>query len=93
MKEKELQTNIIRLATFRGWHHYHTYDSRKSAFGWPDLVLCRPPHLLFIELKSEKGVLSPYQVNWLNLLGKCNQVAMVWRPKHWHDGTIERILK
>ena len=92
MTEKELQANIVRLATFRGWYHYHTYSSKKSVRGWPDLVLCKPPKLLFVELKSARGRLTPDQEHWLNLLNQTGAFTYIWKPKHWNDGTIERIL-
>ena len=92
MKEKELQTNIIRLASIRGWQHYHTFNSQKSARGWPDLVLCRPPDVLFVELKSAKGVMTPYQVMWLDMLKACGLRAFVWKPKDWLNGEVEKVL-
>jgi hypothetical protein len=49
--EEELQANVLRTAGLLGWRYYHTRDSRKSAGGFPDLVLVRPPRLVFVELK------------------------------------------
>jgi hypothetical protein len=65
---------------------YHTHDSRRSQAGFPDLVLVRPPRLIFAELKTAKGRVSPAQGEWLEDLGHVAskvgpriEVA-VWRP-------------
>lgn len=53
--------------------------------GWPDLVLAHPQsgRLLFRELKTNTGKLTPGQTGWLELLIKCEEDAGVWRPKDW----------
>jgi hypothetical protein len=80
LTEKAWQNQIIELATFCGWVHYHTYDSRRSAAGWPDLVLCRPPQLIFVELKTAKGRVTRAQAEWQAWLVACGQEFYVWRP-------------
>jgi hypothetical protein len=65
MSEKEFQAQVVQLATYYGWRVYHTHDSRRSAAGFPDLVLVRPPELIFAELKTEKGRIRPEQADWL----------------------------
>lgn len=88
--EKQFMAMVIRLAKLCGWAIYHTRDSRKSDIGWPDLVLCRPPHLLFVELKTDTGEVKPEQEEWLGRLQECDQVARVWRPGDWSE--IEAVL-
>jgi hypothetical protein len=90
--EAELQAQVISLARWRGFLVYHTYDSRRSPPGFPDLVLVRPPCLYFVELKSERGKLSPDQELWLDTLaGATNSPEVyVWRPSSW--GEIETTL-
>lgn len=66
--------------------------------GFPDLVLVRNGHLLFVELKAAKGVLSLAQQEWIEQLGAVsvgvNRVQVyVWRPANWLNGDIERELK
>ena len=41
ISEEQFQQQVIDLATLRGWRCYHTRDSRRSAEGFPDLVLAR----------------------------------------------------
>ena len=81
VSEKQFQAQILQLANLTGWLTYHVYDSRLSAAGFPDLVLCRPPLVLFAELKSEAGRLRPEQEAWLEALRGCGSVgARLWRP-------------
>jgi hypothetical protein len=83
VREKAWQAQVIELALLYGWFVYHTYDSRRSQPGWPDLVLARPTtgELIFVELKTDVGRLSPAQRSWLRVLEDCNQEVHVWRPR------------
>ena len=75
---------VLELAAWCGWRGYHTYDSRRSAPGFPDLVLLKPPALLFVEVKTATGRLTPTQRAWLEALGQCPGVeAYCWRPHDW----------
>lgn len=80
--EKQFQAAVVQLAKLNGWATYHAYDSRRSASGMPDLLLVKPPRLIFAELKSSRGRLSPAQTAWLALLKAvpCAEVH-VWRPE------------
>lgn len=89
--EKGFQSQILDLARLCGWRVYHTHDSRRSAPGFPDLVMVRPPVVLFAELKSESGVVRPEQREWLGALRGCEDVkAKLWRPSSWPE--IEEVL-
>ena len=81
ISEAVWQGMVIEAATQAGWLHYHTHDSRKSQRGFPDLVLVRPPDILFIELKTETGVMQPDQKVWQQWLSQCPQIEYaIWRP-------------
>jgi len=58
MSEADLQRSIIICARDMGWLAYATYRSMRSEPGFPDLVLVRPPRVMFLELKTAKGRLS-----------------------------------
>jgi hypothetical protein len=69
--EEELLQNVLELARLLGWRCYHTRDSRKSASGFPDVVMVRPPRLIFAELKrlpetNAAGRPRPEQRAWLD---------------------------
>ena len=92
MSETELQAAILSLATPLGWSHYHTFNAYRSDFGWPDLVLCNPPQLIFVELKRQGGKLTLTQLEWKARLEESGQHYYVWRPSEWFSGEIEKIL-
>jgi len=88
--EKQLREQVRDLCKVFGWKFYFTWTSIHSPRGMPDLILCKPPRLIFAELKTEKGQLSDKQQEWLDLLDECggNIERYVWRP-----GDIENIAK
>lgn len=67
MTERDLQDAVLELAGLRRWRAYHTYDSRRSAAGFPDLVLVskRRRRLIFAECKADRGRLTADQSTWL----------------------------
>ena len=77
--EKKFQSQIVQLAKLYGWTVYHTYDSRRSEPGFPDLVLVRET-VLFRELKTDDGKLTPAQKAWGDTLKKAGANYAVWRP-------------
>ena len=98
MTERQLQDAVLKLARLQGWLVYHTYDSRRSQPGFPDLVMVRKGQLLFVELKGAKGKLAREQREWIGALACVMEdtFAMdvyVWKPKDWLDGTIEEVLR
>ena len=68
MTERELQEAVFELAGALRWRVYHTYDSRRSAEGFPDMVIVSHTRhrLIFVELKSDAGRLTAAQQLWLS---------------------------
>lgn len=96
MSEATLQTNVLGLARILGWHQYHTYDSRKSNPGFPDLFLAheKQRRLVFAELKTERGRQKGPQKEWERVLRAVGAAEFyLWRPTAWLDGSITRILQ
>lgn len=81
--EAQFQRWVITRAEELGWAVYHTHDSRRSQAGWPDLVLCKPPRLLFWELKRMGGRVEPEQERWIARLKECGESARVVYPCEW----------
>ncbi len=93
MTEAELQSLITDAATAYGWIWHHETDSRRSPAGFPDLVMVRGRHVLFMELKSERGRLSVEQLGWTTALERVDTIATaVVRPAD-ADAVLERLAR
>lgn len=90
MKEAEFQRKVIELCNWLQLRTYHTFDSRRSAAGFPDLVIVGN-RVIYAELKAEKGTVSPQQEAWLKALREAGTEAYLWRPSNWDR--IELVLK
>ena len=62
--ETQLREQIRDLCRITGWKFYFTFNSMHSPKGMTDLVLCRPPRVIFAELKREGKELKPDQDAW-----------------------------
>lgn len=89
MTEADLQQVVIDLARLHRYIVYHTYDSRRSVAGFPDLVLVGGGRVLFRELKTEKGRMSPAQQQWIDEINRNGGDADVWRPTDLRSGRIQ----
>ena len=86
LSEKAFQAEVVKLAEANGWQVYHTWDSRRSPAGFPDLVMLCGPALVFAELKVAKNTTTPAQEEWLEGLAKVPHVRVRrWRPEHWAE--------
>jgi len=71
---------VVAMAKALGWLCYHTYDARRCEPGFPDLVMLRPPRLVFAELKTARGRVKAAQQTWLDALRAAGAEAYLWRP-------------
>ena len=91
LSERGFQTLVLELARLTGWLAYHTFNSRRSAPGYPDLCLVRGNVCIMAELKTDAGKVTKDQTAWLAALDAVPGIeAVVWRPRHW--STVEAIL-
>jgi len=103
MVEKDLQNAIVEMAQLLGWRVMHqraaqTKDGWRTAIqghsGFPDLVLLRPPRLVFAELKTDRGTIRQDQALWLNGLNMVPGVEQyLWQPRDWELGQVEEVLR
>jgi hypothetical protein len=100
--EKQFEAQVKDLAKMFGWLYYHTWRSIHSPAGFPDVVMVRPPRLIFAELKSETGQLTEPQKKWLDMLEESGYVANieslgeVYRMPEvylWRPSMIEKITE
>jgi hypothetical protein len=87
VSERIWQEQIETLARMNGWQVFHPspHQVRKGVWrsdgaGFPDLVLAHKERgLIFAELKTERGKVSPAQKLWaLNILPHAEWY--LWRP-------------
>lgn len=83
--EAQFQASILDCASKLGYRTYHNPDSRRSTSGWPDIVLCKPPRLIFLELKTMKGRVRDEQYAWIEALRECGVEARIVRPDSYND--------
>ena len=76
--EAQLQDAIVQLLALYRWRSYHTYDSRRSTGGYPDLTLVRD-RVIFAELKRAGEDPRPDQVAWLDDLAAGGAEVYLWR--------------
>ena len=102
MSESMLQQHVIALARAQGWlvAHFRPGMTKRGNWitavqgdgaGFPDLVLVKGC-VLYVELKTELGKLTDVQSTWMARLNHAGADTYVWRPSHWMNGTIEKIL-
>jgi len=101
VKEEDFLSQIIDLAHIYHWRIAHfrpawTQKGWRTAVsgdgkGFPDCVLVKPPRIIFAELKSEKGIVTPAQREWLDTLALLPRVEVyVWRPGDF-DGVAKTL--
>jgi hypothetical protein len=80
--EADLQYVIRQAANLHKWHCYHTYDSRRSEPGFPDLVIAGYGQLIIWELKRQSEKPTEAQQEWLDTLAAvtAHPVVEVIRP-------------
>jgi hypothetical protein len=106
IKETDWQKTVIDLAQANGWKVAHfrgawSKDGKRfvtpvaaDGAGFPDLVLARRGRVIFIELKTEKGILSGDQLNWqYELYGKPGEMNWIKHPEYfvWRPSDYEAI--
>ena len=89
--ETEFRRQVLDLARLLGYLCYFTWTSVNSPPGFPDLVMIRAGRVIFAELKSQKGKLSPRQEEWIGGLADAGAEVYVWRPADFE--TIKEILE
>jgi hypothetical protein len=100
--EAGFQEAVTHLAHLAGWRTNHVFRSASrrdkggwrtatTCVGWLDLTIWRPGQFLMVELKAEKGRLTPEQRDVLASLRDAGVDARCWWPKDWPE--IEATLR
>jgi hypothetical protein len=92
MTEAEFKNVVISIAKRYGWLIHHDLPAQNSRGKWathiqgdagfPDLLMVHPVSgkILAVELKAEKGKLSPLQKRWLMAFDVSATFNSVWKP-------------
>ena len=98
MSEADLLSNVTSgtrkrpgLCKWYGLTWYHTYNSKKSPSGFPDLVIAGRT-VMYRELKRQKENPTKAQREWIAALEAAGADVGVWRPEDWYSGRINREL-
>lgn len=103
MSEDDLLGAVLSLCKLYGWRTLHLRAARTEkgyrtalqgdGVGWPDIFAVKDDRIVCAELKSDKGVLTDAQREWLFALSLATHShTYCWTPKDWDDGTILSIL-
>lgn len=103
MIEADLQVAVIEIARFLGWRVAHFRPALTSkgwrtpvsadGKGFPDLFMVRRERVLAVELKGDRGRVTPEQADWLRALSDAGVEVAMWMPYHLDDGSVERVLR
>jgi hypothetical protein len=88
MSERDLQRYVLDVARARGWLVYHTFDSRRSQPGFPDLILLRADRQVVTELKVGRNKPTDAQELWLDAFHEAGAQVCVWR-----EGDLDAIAE
>ena len=94
MTEAELKRVVVAMALEQGWAVHETPQIKPlrpvkgHSTGYPDLTLARDEEVLFLELKSQIGVLSSEQVRWMMALPRYEVI----RPSDLSRGRVAELL-
>jgi hypothetical protein len=95
--EAKFQSDVEAMMKLFGWLHYHAPDNKpingrlqNIVPGFPDLCAVRGTRLLFAELKTELGTVSPAQERWAGALRTAGIEYYLWRPRDMQD--IQNVL-
>lgn len=98
MTEQQFTNSLLEWAKVYGWRRFHVRNSGARGLsqvqgdkGFPDLVLVRPPRLIFAELKVGRNKVADAQSEWLTALNDASLAEVYyWTPAQWTE--ILRVL-
>ena len=101
--ENELLQTVLEMAEAMGYVVYHVFEqshyAKRTVIGFPDLVMYRPfdfergwrRRLIVMELKSQRGVLTEQQQDWLSCFSSFKIETYIVRPSDLDS--LENLLK
>lgn len=75
---------VIAIAEENDWLVDHVFEQRshakRTSKGFPDITAVRGKRIVYIELKSHKGKVTPDQIAWLDRLAAAHLEVYIARP-------------
>lgn len=93
-EDDEFLPAVVSFAERTGWRVYHPDKAKvrpgkhitPGSRGFPDLVLVKPPRLVFLELKAQRGTRRPEQIEWMLDLQRVTEVqAFFAKPSEFEE--------
>ena len=85
VSEADFQATLVEVAHARGWLVYHTWSSKHSAKGFPDLVMLREDREVIAELKRVGRKPDKDQQRWLDAFRAAGRETFLWTPDDWDE--------
>lgn len=84
-EEKNFENKIKKILKERGAWFLKTFSNGIQRAGVPDLLVCYRGRFIGIEVKAEKGVISPLQIRELSQISGADGYVLVIRPSNLND--------
>lgn len=93
-EEKTFENKVKRYLKSKGIYYFKYFGNAYSTAGILDLTLCVNGHFVGVELKAEKGKVSPLQEYNIKEIQRCGGKAIVLRPSGFDEfkKLIEELL-
>jgi Holliday junction resolvase len=80
--EADFQRAVVDFLHLHGWKTIHFPNTKYNPLV-PDLLCIRDSHVLFLELKTDRGVVTPTQAEMLTELRAYGATVWLVRPRDW----------
>jgi hypothetical protein len=92
VREIELQREVAKRCLRYEVDMHHTHQPLQDRAGWVDLALLGTKRVMFRELKTRTGKVSPAQKRTGDRLIAAGLDYAVWRPADLESGRVDREL-
>ena len=94
-EEKLFENKVKRYLRSKCIYYFKYFGNSYSTAGILDLTLCVNGRFVGVELKAEKGKVSPLQEYNINKIQQCGGIAIVLRPSGFENfkNLIEELMK
>lgn len=82
ISEKNFTTRVKGIFRAAGWLTYHTWNSKHSDAGFPDLICVKDERIVAIELKVGRNRPTGHQRRWLEALARAGIETYVMWPRY-----------